>query len=453
MPSAPLSLLDVGLDPNNPLRLWNHVTESTPGGPTKSKRMSRPGLVNDRELGAGPVRATFTFSGSRITVSAGQVFVDAAAIGAIPAFGPVRFATSDEECVIVANHRAYYVTLLAVTLIADPDLPNVRDVLVLAGRFVYVADDNTGRYFWSETNDAQNISGLSFASAESAPDPITGALVVGDNILFLGTDTGEWHYPTDDITAPYQRSRGRRYDKGCSSIRSIVNVDNSGFWVGSDRIIYRTGAVPQPVSDNDMNARLQKLSDADLELISAYPVTFSGHVFYVVNLPGLGTWALDISQGNRWSRWTTWMKTRFRVDVADGTVLGDYYTGRLMHFSELVFTDMEDSIERVSSTFVPLSGGVVRNTNVVLHCVKGQGLVTGYGSDPHVEMRFSDHEGADWSVWMEAELGAIGDRSKQAMAEWIQLGMMQSPGRVYEFRCTDPVFYCPYGLVINQSRP
>lgn len=453
MPS--LSFGDLGRVDTLPLALKNMYVEPTPQGPAKTRRMPRPGLLLVNELGVGPVRCSFQFLDVRITVSGAKVFSDDVQIGTIPASGPVRFAVSNEECVIISNNRAYYVDIVApsVTLIVDPDLPQVKDVIFIAGRFVYFDADNSGIYRWSEVNDAQNIAGLAFASAESSPDPITGALVIGDNIFIAGSLTGEWHYPQEDITAPFQRSKGRRYDKGTTAIRSLALADNAGYFVGNDRIIYRTSQVPVRVSDDDMEDRLRRLTDAQLAEVSAYPIVYSGHTFYVVNLPGLGTWALDIGL-RYWAEWSSWERGRFRADSCDANgVMGDLYSGKTFKFDGETYTDFEDAIDRRCAAFLPLQGGVQRNTNVVLHCSKGVGLPTGFGSDPKVEMRFSDHEGADFSNWREAELGAMGDRSKAAMAHWVGLGTILAPGRLFEFRCTQPVFWSPYMLTYNEVRP
>lgn len=450
MPSV--SFQDLGRHASLPLRFWNMYSEPTPQGPSRDRRFPRPGLVQQYSVGTGPIRDTFTFQGHRVDISGAEVYLDQAKIGDIPPTGNVRHAVSDDECVIVVNKRAYYITLTAVAIITDPDLPLVRDVIILAGRFVYIHYDTDGAFHWSAVNDARNIDGLAFASAEASPDPLEGAAVLGDNIAFVGTKTVEWWFPQDDITAPYVRSRGRKYDKGTTAIASVVLADNALYFLGHDGLFYRTGAVPMRVSDADMENRVRQLSDADKTLVTAYRVIWSGHTFYVVNLPGLGTWALDI--GNRtWARWTTWEKDRFRVSCSDDDYLGDYYTGRVMKFDSNVRIDMEDSIERIVACYVPIQGGVQRNTNLVLHCTRGVGTPFGYGSDPKVEMRYSDHEGADFTNWMEAPLGHVGDRSKAAMAHWVGLGSFQAPGRLYEFRCTDPVLFSPFMVAYNEKRP
>jgi hypothetical protein len=447
-----ISFKDLGRHADMPFRFWNMYREPTPGGPTPDRRFPRPGLELQYTVGVGPIRATFLFQNKRVDVSGDEVYYNQVLIGNVPPTGVVKFAVSNEECVINVNRGAYYVTATSVTQIIDPDLPQTSDVLFLAGRFIYIHAGTDGEFSWSAVNDARTIDGLNFASAESNPDPITGGLIVGDNIAFVGTKTTEWWFPQDDITAPFIRSRGRKYDKGSTAIRSLVLCDNTMMFLGNDRIVYRAGAVPTRISDEDMENRLRQLTAAELSVVSAYQAVWSGHTFYVLNLPRLGSWAFDVGQ-RAWTRWTTWDKPRFRVDCSDDDILGDYYTGRIMKFNSNLRVDMEDSIERIVACYIPVTGGVQRNTNLVLHCSRGVGATTGYGSEPVVEMRYSDHEGADFTNWMEAPLGLVGDHSKAAMAHWVGLGSFQAPGRLFEFRCTDPVLFSPFGVSYNQLRP
>lgn len=448
----PLNLMDMGRKPPLRQRLVNMYVEPTPQGPAATVRYQRPGLYEVAERGGGPLACTFLFQGFRITVSGGSVWRDATNIGTIPVDSKTRFAVSNEECVIVAGHKAWYVTLTGVTRIEDTDLPDVIDVCFIAGRFIYVHASSDGQFSWSALNDAQTIDGLAFASAESNPDPLTGCMVTGDNIFFPGSVSGEWWYPVSDITAPFQRSKGRRYDKGCPAIRTLTLADNAVYFLGNDRMIYRAGSDPQRVSTFDVEDKLRKVTDADLPDVTAWTCTFGGHVFVIFNLPHQGSWALDVGQ-RLWAEWRTWNKDRFRIDFADNNFFGDLYTGKILGFDGDTFTDLGDPIERICSSFAALKSGHLRNFNLTLYCMQGVGLATGYGSEPVVEMHMSDHLGEDWTVWQEEPLGEAGDTSKGSLANWTSLGSISAPGRLFEFRCTDPVRFTPYMLTYNEVQP
>lgn len=451
----PLSLTDGGRSMVIRQRLVNMYSEPTPQGPSQSGRFGRPGLYAATTRGDGPHRAIFTWKyGVRVTVSGEEVYINEFSVGTLPNTDglPVRWAVSEDECVIVSNSRAYYVTPYDVTLIENENLLNVCDVKFLAGRFIYVLGDRSGQYFYSDVGDALTVSGTSFISAESNPDPIRAAEILGDAVVFFGERTVEFHYATSNGDAPFQRSQGRSYTKGCKSPYSIVLADNTLIFLGSDRKIYRTEAVPLVVSNDDIADRCRKVTDENLPKVTAFTVNFANHEVYVINLPEQGSWAYDFAQ-KTWAEWRSWTKNRFRVNVADQNVLGDIYSGKLYGLDGQRFDDDGDPLERICSTFAPLRSGAARNFNVALMCKRGVGLATGQGSDPKVEMRFSDNQDSEWSDWLPAPLGVMGDRTRAAIALWIGLGSIIPPGRQFEFRCTDPVEFLPYEVKINEVRP
>lgn len=451
----PLALTDRGRSMVIRQRLVNMYSEPTPQGPSESARFGRPGLYEAETRGDGPIRAIFTWKyGMRVTVSGEEVYINDFPVGTIPNVDdmPVRWAVSDDECVIVSNGRAYYVTVYEVTIIENENLLNVIDVKFLAGRFVYVLGDRSGRYFYSNSGDALTISGLSFISAESNPDPINACERQGDALVFYGERSTEFHYATSDPAAPFQRSSGRSYDKGSNSPHSIVSCDNTLVFLGSDRRIYRSESVPMVISNEDVADRCRRVTDANLPKVTSFTVNFGNHEWYVINLPDQGTWAYDFSQ-RVWAEWRSWNKPRFRVNCADKNVLGDIYSGKLLGMDGQKFTDLDDPLERVCSTFARLKSGTLKNFNLTLMCKRGVGLATGHGSDPQVEMRFSDNQDGDWSDWLSAPLGVLGDRTRASLALWIKLGSMVAPGRQFEFRCTQPVEFIPYEVKFNEVRP
>lgn len=454
MPTAPLAIEYSGHEGVTKRRFTNMYFEQTPNGPQKSVRYQRPGLVLNNTFGAGPIRCSFLWQGHRILVSNTDVFFDGLRIGAVPGTDLCRFAVSDEEVVIIGAQQAWYVTSAAVNKITDPDIfPSICDVLFLSGRFLYLSAVDS-QFQWSAVGDAQNIDGLDFATAdENSSQILVGGFILNDDmVLFMGSAT-EWWSSNDDVNAPYIRSPGRKYNKGLAARNTTVLLDNTVFWLGSDKQVYRASSVPQRVSNFDIEDLIEGIADADFTDASAFGQVLGGHTYFVLNLPDKGTWALDIASG-KFAEWKTWNKDRFRITVADETLLGDLYSGNVYTFNKNTFLDDGDPIERILTAFIPIKAGSVINFNLCLKCMRGPGLMPpGYGSDPKVEMRFSDNDGYNYTNWMEAPLGLIGDRTDDAKAIWYQLGAMVAPGRIFEFRCTDPIFWAPVEIVFNEMRP
>lgn len=359
-----------------------------------------------------------------------------------------------------AGNRAIYSQGVGFAQITDPELPStVVDVLYLAGRFIYL-DGNSSAFWWSEIGDAANIAGLSFATqAEGEALLNTGASVLSGQIAFFSIKEIEWWVPTDNIDAPFIRSSGRHVDRGSTSILSIQLADNTLFFVGTNRVVYRVSDVPERVSDFLVEEDLRVLTPTELSQVTSYVINFNGHEFYVMNLPTV-TWAYDISQ-KEWATWASVGRSHFRPNCSDPLygLMGDTYSGRIYNFTGSIYADQKDDnsftdyIDRTFGIYYPLGQGTLRNFNVVLRTKRGVGVSSGQGSAPVASMRYSDDEGANWSAWTDASLGALGVTGDIAKAVWLHQGTIRAPGRMFEFRCTDPVEYIPYDVKINMPRP
>ena len=71
--------------------------------------------------------------------------------------------------------------------------------------------------------------------------------------------------------------------------------------------------------------------------------------------------------------------------------------------------------------------------------------------NPIVRMRFSDDAGDTWTPWLEAFLGMKGHASYKAI--WRGLGLIEQPGKLFEFSLTDAVTFSVEGGSWNEARP
>jgi len=447
MPLAPLASQAYGRAGLPKARLVNMYVERTPEGPTDSARRSRPGLVASTTRGFGPIRAILTHAGYRFVVSGTRVFRDAVQVGVLPGVSRVRLAQSDDQLVMVADGLAYLVGA-SVATIAIPDGYLVSDVAFAAGRFVY-AMQASGEFRYSELSDAENIGALNFATAESSPDDLVSLENLGDDVLMFGEKTTEWWGPTVDIAAPYQRYNGRRYDVGSAAQNSAVKIENGIIWVGtaqrSDRTdlkVYRTGSTPEVISTPAIDAFLSQC--ADISLATAIEVPSEGRSFYVLNIPGVTTVAFDARE-KLWSEWASYGLDTFRIQCADAGLYGDNDTDQLWTLDQDANTDGGDAMVRTCSAYVPTIGRF-RVECLELYCSRGEGAL---GTEPLVEMRYTDSDDMDWSAWDRVSLGPHGVSPR---ARWHQLGQAKPPGRLIEFRCSDDVLFSPFGLAVNERR-
>lgn len=440
-------------------RFINMYGEDAPLGITPNVCMPRPGLVSAYSLGAGPIRGLFRKSGvldgSLFIVSGTALYKsDGTNLGAIPGTDLVRIDASASQMVLVAGGLAYVYDGATLTQITDTDLPTVSDVVYFGSRFVFT-QQGSGRFYWSNINDATNIDGLAFSNSEASPDANLGLAIVGDQLAFHGGDSIEFWTQTADPANPYQKNDGQRYMHGCASRDTIALLDNTLFFVGVDdtggRFVYRTRGVAERISDHGIEDKLRQC--ATISAATAVAVSVDGHGFYVLNLPGVGSYAFDVAS-KAWAEWQSYGQTTFRCAVAasvDGTAyVGDQINATVWSLSPSVRLDGADPITFVASCFHATISGFERCDRLSLQCVRGVGLATGQGSDPLVEMRYSNDVGRTWCDWRQATLGKVGEYSKRAY--WQRLGPMKAPGRMFEFRSTDPVNAIFESVYLNEAR-
>ena len=408
------------------------------------------------------------FSGGLFVVSGGTIYLNGANVGSIPGSDLVRFAASPSQIVAVSEGAAYLydgVTYTTFTAIANGVLPLVCDVAYLAGRFAY-ACTGSATWYYSEINDAGNETGLDLANNNDSAAPVLAMAVLADQLVFFTASTVEFWSPTSDPNAPFEPNEGRGFQRGLASRDTVCFADNALLFVGDNGVVYRTQNQPGRISSSSIEDKIRQCSN--WAAMSAFVGTFEGHEVYVLNLPGVGTYAYDLSrvgtiQGaygdsyNRglWSEWGSFGMTGFRAltsAVRNGvTRVGDSVTNDVWQMQVGAWLDGTQPLIRRASAFIKIEEGRPRMDGLVLHCVTGQGNATPPGAAPLVEMRFSDDMGRTFSRWRATPLGPQGHYFTRAY--WQRLGQMRAPGRLIEVRASDPVDIAFSHLELNPLRP
>ncbi len=462
-------------------RLMNFVSEATPLREERPYvplvglreiRYSRPGIATGFNNGPGPIRGFYALNGALNYVSGTSATNAAGAgLGTIGGTDLVRSAASRTQTVLVASGVAYLYNQYndyVFTPIASPVLPAVQDVAWLAGRFVYVCL-NSDTFYWSDVSDAATVQGLNFASAESSPDNTIGVAVLNDDLVFFGTNSVEFWSPnsgagpTDPAFTP---AEGRGFQRGCAARDTICFADNALFWLGDNRVVYRVAETPTRISSSSIEDKLRQ--STNIAAATAFVATFEGHEFYVLNVPGVGSYAYDISRvgttagaygdsysRGEWSEWASFGRTQFRGRVAanwqGGVYVGDDTTNDVGLMQVGTYGDYGGPMTRLGSAFIKIEEGRPRCDSLILHGVMGVGNAVDPGAMPVVEMRYSDDGGRTFAKWRAGTLGAMGEYVTRAC--WQRLGLMRAPGRLVEVRCSDPVSVVFSHLELNAARP
>jgi hypothetical protein len=435
---------------------------------------SRPGLAAGFNLGTGPVRGVFqapSVYGSGLFIVSGQTAFNVAtgaAAGTIPGVDRIRWAASETQMVLVASGSAFLFDGTNFNQIVSPSLPPVSDVAYLDGRFIFMAI-GSDTFWFSEIFDASDVTGLDFAEAEAFADVNVGCAILNEELVIFGADSVEFWGPGNSsgaVIVPFQPNGTPPFQRGCIARDTIQFADNSMFWVGDNKVVYRVGSVPTRISSSSIEDKIRQCANPGS--MSAIVLTFEGHEFYALNIPGIGTFAYDISrigtqaqaygdsyERGEWQEWSSFQHPQFRGQVGamvNGVAyVGDDTTNDLWVMTVGAFTDANGPLTRQASAFIKVEEGTPRCLNIVLHAVMGQGNAVNPGANPMVEMRYSDDQGQTFGPWRASTLGAQGRYRNRAL--WQRLGKLRAPGRLVQVRCSDPVDVVFSHIELNAVQP
>lgn len=446
--------------PVNPSRLVNLYPEVAPtGSRAKVVHYNTPGQVLWGTVGSGTIRAAMYALDYLYVLSGASLYrVDATTNATlctgdtISATGPAIMKSNGVQLVVQSNTEAFVVTGTTVTKITDADFPGCSSIDYIDGYIVFTKPDS-GQWGLSALYDATSYDASDFATAESSPDNLMRVLVDHREIWLFGPDSIEPWTNTGASPFPFERVNGAIIEKGLGATLSPAKQDNSVFWLGADRVVYRAaGYTPVRISSHAIEEVLRSGTVSD-----AYGMAYeqAGHAFYVLTLPTLGrTLVYDAASSAEMGQ-PAWHERKSGTDTTDavwapqcifsafGKILVGLASGKIAELDLDTYTDLDSAPIRSSITSLPIypEGDRGIMDGIELECELGVGLTSGQGSEPVVMMRYSDDGGRTWSNERSASLGPIGSRRDRAM--WERCGIFRQ--RTVEFAVSDPVKRSMYG--------
>lgn len=411
--------------------------------------LSAPGLATFATAGSGPIRGLHTMSDVLYAVSGTTAYRISSAgaatsLGTVAGTGRVDLADNGSQLVAVnSSGTGYVITSGAVAQITDTDFLSASSVTYLDGYHIF-SRTGTGQFFISDLLSATSYDALDIATAESSPDPLVKAFVDHRELWLFGTHSIEVWINTGAAAFPFERQPGSILEKGCAAAGSVAKLDNTVFWVGEDRIVYRAqGYTPQRISQHAVEQALTDAALADVTDARACTYSVDGHPCYALTVGGVGTHVYDAATGlwhERDSRTSGVSLGRWRAlgsARAYGKVLvGDDVSGVVYEVSPTVYAEGSDPLIRTAeSPPIHAEGRRVFMSRVQLDMETGIGLATGQGSDPQVMLQWSDDGGRSWSSERWASAGQIGQYRWRVV--WYRLGSFRE--RVLRFAVSDPV--------------
>lgn len=437
-------------------RLVNLFPEKIPEGGKEPAFLSRtPGLRLLATIGTGPIRGMWQFGGKAYVVSGlelyqvGKTFAYKL-LGNVTGKGPVSMSDNGTQLFIACNPDGfiYNSSTKVFQQITDPDFPGAVTVGFLDGYFVF--NEPKSQHVWvTSLLDGTAIDPLEYASTEGAPDLLVSLAVDHREVWLFGENSIEVWYNSGALNFPLERIQGAFIETGCIAAGSVVKLDNSLFWLGSDTrgtgLVFRVnGYTAVRVSNHAMETEIQ--SYGDLSKTFGFSYQQDGHSFLVLVFPGVAkTWVLDIATGV-WHERAGFSDGSFTrhpancyLSYANLPIVGDYKNGNIYAYDTKTYSDNNLPLKWLRSwRAVPTGQNTLkwlRHQQLQLDTETGVGIQSGQGSDPQVMLRWSDDGGHSWGNEHWTSMGAVGKYRKRAV--WYRLGI--SRDRVYEVSGTDPV--------------
>ena len=426
-------------------RVVNYYPEQAPAeAKSPSILLPWPVLKEFSTVGAGPIRGShqmaeilYVVSGSNLySVDPSGVETDLGSIGT-NATGLVSMADNGTELVVVNDNDGYVYNRSTEVLakITDPDFPKVSSVAQLDGYHIF-PKLNSDQWIISALRDATSYDALDFATAEGDPDKLVNIHVDHRQVLLMGTRTIEPWYNSGE-TFPFNPVSGAFIDTGLGAKYAVASLDNTTFWLGDDKIVYRlAGFTPERISTHAIEQAIAKISGVGDG--RAFGMRWKGHAFFILTFPDQATFVYDAATRLWHERETFGQKgwiacCHTRVYGLD--IVGDQNAGKLYTLEE-TGDDAGVPVRRIA-TGAPLyaNGRWAFMPEFEAIFESGVGLTSGQGEDPQAMLQYSDDGGRTWSSEIWRDIGKIGVFRQRTV--WRRLGRFKE--RVVRLTVSDPV--------------
>lgn len=295
--------------------------------------------------------------------------------------------------------------------------------LTFLGGFAVYGEPGTGRFWWSGVNNMQSWGGLNFATAEGKPDTLLRVFESYKQLWLFGEETTEiWSLSggQDSPFSPYTVM-----ERGCGAAYSVVNEDNSLFFLGNDWIFYRAdGYRPVMVSNPAIQARIDEVPEAERSNCWGFSYTDGFNKFVTWVFPGRLTLQLNLST-NFWN-----IARTFGRD--DWDIRGSQYTRADYALSGEGISQLRRGINKDNGVVVyrggvsaPVADGLSRIviTSFVLDVMVGR--VTDPNLDPQMMCRVA-RNGETFGNERWRSIGAQGEYGRRVVWRNLGIGRRQS---------------------------
>lgn len=439
------------------------------GNLSKSPSIFRrtPGLKNwiTVSTGTGPIRGLYETSGGRLFTVRANLLIEISSDGSQTSRGGLnvpsdRVAMTDNGLELgIADGTSIWSYVLATNVLtvviaaAAPD--NTPSLEFIDGYVFGFNPDATaiGSFSHSVLNDLTTWNALDVYTAEGSPDKIIALKASNRQLWVFGSKSFEVWYNAGGIGGggepTWARIPGTFTDIGCGAKNSISVIKGQIFWLGASKegenVIWASNEGYQPIQISTKPIESQIAGFASVDDAWSYTFEYLGHFFYMITFQtGDKSYLYDLTE-NEWVNWMyrdefTGVQGRHRSVIQSfafrKNLVGDYVNGNIYELDSETYTDNTHPI--VWERYFPYVNSLNKRITIYslfIDFLTGSGLLTGQGSDPKVQIRWSTDGGRTYGNWDEMGVGLRGEYDFQA----VQSMMGQGRNWVIHIRSSEPI--------------
>lgn len=356
-------------------RLLNFYAEQLPSGSRSPFILkSTPGTELIATAGSGPLWASETLGGSYWAISGDHAYVLQDIVGASPSdlgfvgvvpdvdFHAPTIAVGNTAVVFCVPPNVYVSDLAGAPVVqvtaGSGNLPaeGASSVCYIDGYYVFTSFSGSF-FFQSNLLDASHFDSLQFTQLSSFTDYCEFCFTHNGELWLFGQNAIQPWYDSGNPDQPFVPHQGAVIARGIGSARTAVQLDGSMFYLGIDKIIYRTvGYNAQRISDHPLEELLADYDGGYLRGISACGYMHEGHACYAISLPLAGagrTFVYDCATQLWHERSSSTDGTgRWHVNTAAllgaRQIMGDAVNGNLYHMKTAFADENGVTVPRIA---------------------------------------------------------------------------------------------------------
>ncbi len=441
-------------------------------GPVIGLLLSSPGLTAPvAVVGAGPVRGEFTSNDGNLYVVSGNGFYKVTPTYVVTLLGnvasntgPVSIIENPTQLLVVDGIGGWCYN--KATTVFTQVIPNAAtsdtwpNVAVYQDGFGLVNSLNSNQIYQSNYNDLSTFATLVGGGGSTAnnafvhgnPKNVLTMFDLKEEVWILKKDAVEVWINQGAPGFAFAQLQGVYLPVGIVSPASVARLGDSLVWLGSSdqgrgTVFMTVGYAEKVISSPALTATFQGyavISDA-----IAYTYTSAAHNFYVLTFPTQGvTWVFDLSTG-KWTQRGYFSNSAFGRELANCHALfngihivGDYRNGNLYSLDDNTYTDNTAPRKWVRSwrALPPNVPQGVPMSFDSLEIILETGITVLPGTNPQMDLRFSDDSGYTWNGPFQVPLGQVGQTTWRAIQN--RLGsttLTRGLDRIWEISSNDPV--------------